>query len=79
MVERIAERESMNEKATLFNENGYVNGFKDGYAKAITDLQKRFRNEYEDAEAMEMEDCSNWADWLDATAEQIMTDRKKGE
>ncbi len=45
-------------------------------ADAIRELKQRFRSEYEDAEAMEMEDCINWADWLDATAEQIIADRK---
>ena len=47
-------------------------------ADAIAELKQRFRNEYEDAEAMEMEDCINWADWLDATAEQILAEMKKG-
>ena len=54
----------------------YTGGYESGYAKAIADLKQRFRNEYEEMMELEMEDCINWADWLDATAEQILADRK---
>jgi len=47
-----------------------------GYSDAIRELKQRFRNEYEEMMELEMEDCINWADWLDATAEQILADRK---
>lgn len=59
-------------------DKGYDDGYADGYAKAIAELKQRFRNEYEEMMELEMEDCINWADWLDATAEQILADGKKG-
>ena len=45
-------------------------------ADAIRELKQRFRSEYEEMMELEMEDCINWADWLDATAEQIIADRE---
>lgn len=40
-------------------------------AKVIDELKKRFRADFEEMMANNMEDCVNWADWLDVTAEEM--------
>lgn len=39
--------------------------------KAIDELKQRFRTEFEEMMALDMEDCINWADWLDGMAEKM--------
>ena len=64
------------QKARLRDAKNYVCEMEVVKADAIRELKQRFRNEYEEMMELEMEDCINWADWLDATAEQILADRK---
>ena len=40
-------------------------------AKTIDELKKRFRADFEEMMANNMEDCVNWADWLDTIAEEM--------
>lgn len=49
---------------------------KDGYNDAINDIKKRFRADYDEMLSVDMEDCINWADSLDAIAEQLRGDRE---
>ena len=49
----------MNEKPTIFNEEGYSKGYKDGYAKAIDDFMKQVEFEYDN------DACPNVTDWYD--------------
>lgn len=40
-------------------------------AKAFDELTQAFRAEFQQMMDLEIDDCINWADWLDAIAEQM--------
>ena len=80
VIKKLAEYEDAEEQGQLLSVSQANEwrkaGYSHGYAYAIRELKQRFRNEYEEMMELEMEDCINWADWLDATAEQILADMK---
>lgn len=46
-------------------------GISIGYAKAIDELKQKFRAEFEEQMSLGLEDCINWADWLDVITEDM--------
>lgn len=58
-------------KALTYDREQYSKGYADGYSKAIDDLTSIFRAEFKQMMNLEIDDCINWADWLDATAKEM--------
>ena len=44
----------------------------------IAEIKKRFRTEFEEKMELGIEDCINWADWLDSIASELLEEAKEG-
>lgn len=44
----------------------------------MVELQKRFRAEFEEKMELGIDDCINWADWLDSIVSEMQEEAKKG-
>lgn len=53
-----------------------MNLIQEGYN--IEKLKKRFRAEFEEKMELGVEDCINWADWLDSIVSELLEEAKEG-
>lgn len=44
----------------------------------IAEIKKRFRAEFEEKMGLGIDDCINWADWLDSIASELLEEAKEG-
>lgn len=44
----------------------------------IAEIKKRFRAEFEEKMELGVDDCINWADWLDSIASELLEEAKEG-
>lgn len=44
----------------------------------IAEIKRRFRAEFEEKMELGIDDCINWADWLDSIASELLEEAKEG-